>query len=144
MPKTLQKYTYYSSLILMLQRRLGRLQPEVESHGSMTPLPWPLDTDVWLKTTGQTTVQTLWHSPPSTEPDVLFSNLMDAAENRFYKDSLTQHQGNTKELSPKYVIACLAGIKTFLYPKASQMRSRQATSMTFLCQKSPRYRMNST
>ena len=56
----------------MLQRRLGRLQPEVESHGSMAPLPWPLDTDVWLNTTGQTTAQTPWHSPPSTELDILF------------------------------------------------------------------------
>ena len=28
----------------------------------------------------------------------IVSNLMDAAENRFYKDSLTQHQGNAKEI----------------------------------------------
>ena len=28
----------------------------------------------------------------------IVSNLMDAAENRFYKDSLAQHQGNTKEI----------------------------------------------
>ena len=28
----------------------------------------------------------------------IVSNLMDAAENRFYKDSITQHQGNTKEI----------------------------------------------
>ena len=28
----------------------------------------------------------------------IFSNIMDAAENRFYKDSLAQHQGNTKEI----------------------------------------------
>ena len=82
----------------MLQRGLGRLQPEVKSHGSMTLLPWPLDMDVWLNVTGQTTAQTLWYSPPSAEPDVLFSNLMDAAENRFYKDSLAQHKGSTKEI----------------------------------------------
>ena len=28
----------------------------------------------------------------------IVSNLMDAAENKFYKDSLTQHQGNRKEI----------------------------------------------
>ena len=28
----------------------------------------------------------------------IVSNLMDAAENKFYKDSLAQHQGNTKEI----------------------------------------------
>ena len=28
----------------------------------------------------------------------IVSNLVDAAENRFYKDSLAQHQGNTKEI----------------------------------------------
>ena len=28
----------------------------------------------------------------------IVSNLMDAAENRFYKDPLAQHQGNTKEI----------------------------------------------
>ena len=28
----------------------------------------------------------------------IVSNLMDAAENRFYKDSSAQHQGNTKEI----------------------------------------------
>ena len=28
----------------------------------------------------------------------IVSNLMDATENKFYKDSLTQHQDNTKEI----------------------------------------------
>ena len=28
----------------------------------------------------------------------IVSNLMDAAENKFYKDSLAQHKGNTKEI----------------------------------------------
>ena len=120
----------------MLQRRLGRLQPEVEYHGSMTPLPWPLDTDIWLNTTGQTTTQTLWHSPPSTEPDILFQ----ISWMQLKTGSIKAHSHNTKaiqRISSKYVIACLAGIKTFLYPQASQMGSRQAASMTCLCRKSP-------
>ena len=120
--------------ILMLQRRLERLQSEVESHGSMASLPWPLDTDVWLNATGQTTAQTLWHSPPSTEPDVLFQ----ISWMQLKTGSIKTHLHNTKAIqrrSSKYVIACLAGIKTFLYPQATQMRSRQATSMTFLCLK---------
>ena len=28
----------------------------------------------------------------------IVSNLMDATENKFYKDSLAHHQGNTKEI----------------------------------------------
>ena len=121
----------------MLQRRLGRLQPEVESHGSMTPLPWPLDTDMLLDATGQTTAQTLWHSSPSTEPDVLFQISWIQLKTGSIKTQLH----NTKAIqrrSSKYVIACMAGIKTFLYPHASWMRSRQATSVIFLCQKSPK------
>ena len=121
----------------MLQRRLGSLQPEVESHGSMTPLPWPFDTDVWLNTTWQTTTQTLWHSSPSTEPNVLFQ----ISWMQLKTGSIKTHLYNTKAIqrrSSKYVIACLAEIKTFLYPQASQMRSRQATSVTFLCLKSPK------
>ena len=64
----------------------------------MPPLPWPLGTDIWLNATGQTTTQTLWHSPPFYRARHIVSNLMNAAENRFYKDSLTQNQGNTKEI----------------------------------------------
>ena len=53
----------------------------------------------------------------------IVSNLMDAAENRFYKGSSTQHQGNPKEIF-KICESLLGKNQDLPLPQVSWMRSR--------------------
>ena len=73
----------------------------------------------------------------------IVSNLMDAAENKVYKDSLTQHQGNTKEIFK--LCDSLDGRNQDLPLSPGFTDEEQASHFNdFLCLKSPRYEMNST
>ena len=73
----------------------------------------------------------------------IVSNLMDTAENKFYKDSLTQHQGNTKEIF-KICDSLLGRNKDFPIPLGFTDEEQASHFNDVLCLKSPRYGKNST
>ena len=67
----------------------------------------------------------------------IVSNLMDAAENRFYKDSLAQHQGNTKEIF-KICGSLLGGNQDLPLPPGFTDEDQASCFNEFLFQKSPK------
>ena len=67
----------------------------------------------------------------------IVSNLMDAADNRFCKDSIAQHQGNTKEIFK--ICDSLLGRNQDLPLLPGFIDEEQASHFNdFLCQKSPK------